>query len=126
MFKLICVAIVCGILILYLRSVNPELSPLAIIGSGVIILSASVDYLFTALSFLSKLSEDGQINGELIKVIFKIISIGYLTEFASSTLEDFGLKSLSNKIVFVGKVLILCVSIPVIEAVYRLICEIAI
>ena len=72
----------------------------------------SVDYLSETVGFIQKLKSLSNINNEIYKIIFKIVGIGYLTEFASSTLIDFGLDSMSKKIIFVGKIVILTVSIP--------------
>ena len=54
------------------------------------------------------------------KIIFKITAISYLVEFGAGIIDDFGLKSLSDKLVFVGKVVIFCMSMPIIYAVFNL------
>ena len=42
-------------------------------------------------------------------------------EFAAGAIEDFGLKSLSDKLVLIGKLIIIGVSMPVIYAVINLV-----
>ena len=60
------------------------------------------------------------VDGSLFSIIFKITAIGYLVEFGAGTIEDFGLKSLADKLVFAGKIIILGISMPVIYAVFNL------
>ena len=61
------------------------------------------------------------VNKEYFAIIFKIIAIGYLIEFAAGTIEDFGLKSLSDKLVLIGKLIIIGVSMPIIYAIFNLV-----
>ena len=58
-----------------------------------------------------------------IKIVIKIIGISYLIEFSSGLIEDFGLKSLSDKIVFVGKIAILTTAYPIIEKLIKTVTE---
>ena len=43
------------------------------------------------------------------------MAISYLVEFSASTIEDFGIKSIADKVVFAGKIVILTISAPIIE-----------
>ena len=83
----------------------------------------AIDYLTETVTFIQKLKSLSNINNEIYKIIFKIIGIGYLTEFTSSTLIDFGLDSMSKKIVFVGKIVILTVSIPLFNSILDLLSQ---
>ena len=121
MLKIVSLAIICAIIILYLRNVNTEIALLASIGTGVLVLFLSLEYLTGAFSFINKIVDLSGVNREYYKIIFKITAIGYIVEFASSTVNDFGLKSLSDKITFVGKLIILTTSLPIFYAVFDLI-----
>jgi len=121
MIKLIAVSIIFASIILYLKSVNSELSLLATIGSGIILIYLSVDYLSETFNFLGKLVSLGGLDSDLYKIIFKITAIGYLIEFGADAINDFGLASLSNKLIFVGKLIIFNVSLPILYAVYNMI-----
>ena len=119
--KIISFAIVSGIVVVYLKSVNSELTFLALIGAGIVILSFSMEYLYENLSFLSRLVDLTGIDPSFYKIIYKITAIGYLVEFGAGTVEDFGLKSLADKLVFVGKMMIISISLPILQAVINLI-----
>lgn len=120
MIKIIIFALCCAFLIVILKNVNSEFYNLAIICSGIILLLTAVDYLSETVLFIQKIKNLSNINNGILKIIFKIVGIGYLTEFASSTLIDFGLDSMSKKIIFVGKIIILTVSIPLFNSLLEL------
>ena len=123
MIKIIIFAICCAFLLIILKNINYDFYNLAIICSGIILLLMTIDYLSETVTFIQKLKSLSNINNEIYKIIFKIIGIGYLTEFTSSTLIDFGLDSMSKKIVFVGKIVILTVSIPLFNSILDLLSQ---
>lgn len=120
MIKIVTIALLCSIIIIYLKSINSEFSILAIIASGIILLFLSLEYLSNAFSFFDKLIELSGIDVDLYKIIFKITAIGYIVEFSANTIEDFGLKSIADKLVFIGKLIIFLISMPIIYAIFNL------
>ena len=120
MIKIVAIALIFTIIIVYLKSVNAELALLATVGAGIILLYFTIDYLVNVFDFINNLIQLSGIDNELYLIIFKITAIGYLVEFAANTIQDFGLKSLSDKLVFVGKIVILSMSMPIIYAIFNL------
>ena len=49
------------------------------------------------------------------------MAIGYLVEFSAGVVEDFGSKSIADKLVLAGKVIIFAVSLPIIKSLLTLI-----
>ena len=94
---------------------------LVIIASGIIILGFSLNYLVENLNFFNKLFEMTGLSDDVLRIIYKITAIGYLIEFGAGTVEDFGLKSLADKLVFTGKLIILSVSLPIIYSIINVI-----
>ena len=123
MLKIIVFALISAIIIVYLRSVNQELALLATVCTGIILLVTSLSYLSQTFVAIKKLVELTNLNGELYKNIIKITAIGYLFEFSAGVLEDFGLKSVSDKLIFVGKIIILSLSLPIIYSLLNVITE---
>ncbi len=121
MLQIIFIAIISSIIILYLKSINSELYVLATIGAGIIILSTSLNYLSETFYFINKIIDLTGIDKEYYKIIFKITAIGYLVEFSAETIRDMGLNGIAEKLIFVGKVIIFCVSAPILYAVLNLI-----
>ena len=120
MVKIVAITLICACLIIYLKSINSELTLLATVGTGVLLLSFVVSYLIDTFEFFNKIIQLTGIDKNLYKIIFKVTTIGYLVEFGASTLNDCGLTSLSNKLVFVGKIIIFSVSLPILYAVFNL------
>ncbi len=121
MYKIILIALVCAVLIIYLKNINSELAILAEIMSGIILIFYSLSYLKTTFSFFNELISLSGLDDKIFGIILKIIAIGYLIEFGASTIEDFGLKSLATKLIFVGKIIIICMAMPIIYAVFNVI-----
>lgn len=113
MAQILLIALIGGIIAVYLRSINQELCLLSVICTGILILFSAFKYLSETFELFKKISELGKIDNELIKLVIKIVAIGYIVEFAAGILEDFGLKSISNKLIFAGKIIILSVSVPI-------------
>ncbi len=120
MVKLVAIAIVCAFIIIYLKSINSDLTSLAILGSGIIIISTGFSYIYQTYSFLVDIVNSTGLDGSYYTIIFKITAIGYLVEFGAGTVEDLGLKSLADKLIFCGKAAILLVSMPIVYAVFNL------
>lgn len=121
MISIIFVAIISSIIILYLKSINSELYILASVGAGIIIIGLSLNYLTETFYFINKIIELSGVDKEYFSIIFKITAIGYLVEFSAETIRDMGLNSISEKLIFVGKIIIFFVSLPILYAVLNLI-----
>ncbi len=124
MIQIILVTILCAVIVIYLKSINSELALLATIGSGIIIIGVALNYLSGIIDVINKIASYTGISSELYSIIFKITGIAYLIEFGAGTLEDFGLNNFANKLVFVGKLVILSTSLPIIYSVFNILVEI--
>lgn len=123
MVKIVAICIVLGVLIVYLRSINPEIAMLASVCAGTLILIEAFTYLTETFTFINALIEQTKIDADLFKIIFKAVGIGYLIEFGAGILEDFGLKSLADKLILLGKIIILSISLPLLYAIFNIISD---
>lgn len=119
--KIIGVGIVTAVTAVLLRTSRPELSFAVTIAGSVILLMFSIDLLSQTFVVFAELGEKTGIDNQLIKVIVKIVAIGYLVEFAAGIVEDFGSKSIADKLVLAGKVIIFTVSVPIVRTLVSLI-----
>lgn len=117
MIKIVALIVVCAVLVVYVKNVNAELYPLVLLGSGIVVLYTGFTYLTGTLDFFKKIVSASAINEKFLSIIFKIVSVGYIVEFGAGVVEDMGLKSLADKLVFIGKAIIVGVSLPVFYAV---------
>lgn len=121
MLKIIILSLICAFIITYLKYSKSELSDVALIASSILILYLSFDYVINTFEIIQKIISLTGISEDYYKIILKVVSISYVLEFSSSTIEEMGLKSLSNKVIFVGKLFILAVSSPLLIAIFNII-----
>ena len=115
------VGLLTAVAALLLRGTKPELSFAVTIVGGVILLIFAIDVMAETFGIFAQIGEQTGIDSALIKILLKIIAIGYLIEFAAGIVEDFGSKSIADKLVFAGKVTIFAVSLPILQAMVSLI-----
>lgn len=120
MIKIVAVAILFAFILIYLKSINSELFSVAMLGSGVVILSFGIEYLSETLNFFTELTRLSGLDPVFYTTILKIVGIAYVVEFGAGIIEDLGLKNVSDKLVFVGKLAILTASMPIIYAVFNI------
>lgn len=114
-YKIIAIGLISAFIVVYLKSINSDLSLPVLVCAGVILLSMTVDYIAEFLTVVQKMSISSYVDSGILKLVIKILAISYLIEFSAGTIEDFGLKSIADKIVFAGKIVILTMSVPIIE-----------
>ena len=122
--KIAVFAVISTIVILLVKNDKPEIALVMTIVAGATLLSFILNYLENTLTVFSYITEKTAIDTALIKIILKITGIGYICEFATSICEDFGVKSLANKVSLAGKVIILAMAAPVVISALNLIIEI--
>ena len=118
--KIIGVAFITTFASVLLRPTKPELSFAVTVTGVIVILLFIVDALQNTLSAFSTIAEITGIENGLLKILIKIVGVGYLTEFASGLLQDFGGNSLADKVTIGGKITIVLLSLPVIEGLVNL------
>lgn len=114
-FKIVAVGVISAILIVYLKSVNSDLVMPLTVCCGIVLLFFTIEYVHDFLKIFQNITSISGIDGSILKIILKIVAISYLIEFSTTLIEDFGLKSIADKVVFAGKILILTLSAPIIE-----------
>ena len=119
--RILGVGLVTAVAAILLRSTKPELSFAVTVAGSVVILLFSIDLLSGTFDIFRQIGEKTGIDSALIKLIVKIIAIGYLVEFAAGLVEDFGAKSVADKLIFAGKIIIFSVSLPVLQTLLSLI-----
>ncbi len=120
-FQLIGIALITAVAALVLKATKPELSLAVTIAGGIILLMFGFDLLKDSISVFQKIADATGIDSALIKIVLKMIGIGYLVEFSAGLLADFGQNALADKLVLCGKIVILILAIPILESVLSLI-----
>ena len=115
------IAFVTAVAALVLKSTKPELAFAVTVAGSVILLLFVFETFRDTLSIFSEIAEKTGIESSLVKVILKMVGIGYLVEFSAGILNDFGQNSLADKLVFCGKIVVLVLAVPIIDSVLDLV-----
>ena len=101
-----------GLAVVILKSVNKEAAMLALVAGGVIMAFAALELIGGTLDLFKTLSDEYGVDDGILKIVFKVIAICYVTEFSASLLADFDMTSLSQKIVLIGKITVIVAAYP--------------
>lgn len=81
----------------------------------------AIRYLEPVTQFLERLESLGNLNGEMVATLFKIVGIGMLSEIAAMVCADAGSASLGRTLQLLSSAVILWLCIPIFTALMDLI-----
>ena len=113
--KIIGVAFITAITSVLLKTTKPELSFAVTITGVIVILLFIVDGMQNTLHIFATISQMTGVENGLVKLLLKIVGVGYITEFGAGILNDFGSNAVADKVTLAGKITIVALSMPVIE-----------
>ena len=119
------VAIVTAISAVILKINKPEYVPACLTAGGVLLLVFASDYLSASLEFIKQFAQQTGIDSSLLRLIFKIVGVGYLIELTSGAVKDLGFESLADKLVLCGKLIIFLMAVPILKTMFTLIISLA-
>ncbi len=120
-FQLVGIAFVTAVAALILKGTKPELAFAVTVAGSIILLLFVFEAFKDSISIFGDIANETGIDSSLVKILLKMVGIGYLVEFSAGILTDFGQNSVADKLVFCGKVVILVLAIPILESVLMLI-----
>ncbi|MBQ4542206.1 MAG: hypothetical protein IJA23_05105 [Clostridia bacterium] len=115
LYKIIFIAIICIFSSALLKKYNSEISTLVSVCGGVLIFVLSVQQLTLVFNSLKDIYNFTDLNFDFLKIIFKVLAVGYITEFAADIADDFGNSIISSKVIFGGKLVICGMTLPVVK-----------
>jgi len=121
--KIIGIGLVTVIGSIKLKQFKPEFSLVLTLAGSILILLLVVQALSTVFTSFAEIVSKTGINNELFLCVLKVIGVGYLAEFAASICTDSGNTAIADKILLAGKVLILVICLPIIQALIEIILE---
>ncbi|MDE6597368.1 MAG: hypothetical protein K2K60_01855 [Clostridia bacterium] len=120
-FRLCCIAVITAVCAFILKSHKSELVPLCLTAGGIIMFLYAFDYISESVAFIKSFTQGAGIDNEIIRIIFKIIGIGFLVEMTAGSVKELGFTSVADKLVFCGKIIIFVVAIPILSSTYKII-----
>ena len=121
LIKIIGVAFITAISAILLRATKPELSFAVTVTGIIVILMFIVDSLQNTLEIFSTIAQMTGVENGLVKVLLKIVGVGYLTEFGAGVLTDFGSTAVADKVLLGGKIAIILLSLPIVEGLLQMV-----
>lgn len=120
-FQILGVAIVTAVAAILLKGSKPELSFAVTITGVIIILLFVVDSVRGVLEVFQAIADITGVENGLIKILLKIVGVGYVTEFGAGILNDFGSTAIADKVVLGGKLTIVLLSLPILQSLLQMI-----
>ena len=114
--KIIGVGLIALIIIIILKQYRPEFTMYVSILAGVIILIMLVNPISGIINLINSIASKANINTQFIRILIKTTGIAILTEFAVSICNDSGETAIASKIDVGGKIIIVALSTPIIQA----------
>ena len=121
LMKIIGVAFITSITAIVLRSTKPELSFAVTVTGIIVILLFLVNSLKNVVTVFHSIAQTTGMNNGLLKILLKIVGVGYITEFGAGVLNDFGSPAIADKVTLGGKIAIVILSLPILESLLHLI-----
>ena len=124
LYKLICFAICFALLIEFVKKWRSEfVIPLSLTGGAILFvyILGQTDNIFLQIR---NLSEQMGVDILYVEILFKIIGISYICEFASAVCRDVGQTAFGVKIDLAGKIMILSSSLPIFKELMQIIFKI--
>ena len=119
--KIIGIAFITAITSILLKATKPELSFAVTVTGIIVILLFILDALQTTVSAFTNIAAYTGVNNGLLKILLKIVGVGYLTEFATGILNDFGSNAVADKVVLCGKITVVLLALPIIQSLLDLV-----
>ncbi len=119
--KIIGVAFVTSLTAIVLRMTKPELSFAVTVTGVIVILLFLLDAVKGTFQIFTAIGRETGVDNGVIKILLKIVGVGYLTEFAGGILTDFGSAAVADKVVLGGKITIVLMSLPILQALLKMV-----
>lgn len=102
--------------VLLLRQVKPELAVIVGLVGTILIFMMLVSGLTQIVSSINGIVNQTGMATQLFASILKIVGIGYLCEIAASICQEAGAKAVADMVILGGKIIIMVLAIPIIQA----------
>lgn len=124
MLQVIGISLIGTFFAMVLKEQKPNLSFLLVVFVGSSIFLFLVEKIALIIQTVERLAISSNVNMLYFATILKIIGIAYIAEFASQITKDAGQASISSKIEFAGKIIILTMAIPILTAIIESVVQI--
>jgi len=118
-------AVCAALVLLVLRQLRPEIGTVAAVASGAAVLLLALPYLRQILDGILLLASQGGVQQGYVSALLKVTGISLLMDFSAQTCRDAGENGLALKAELAGRVMMLALALPAMEALLRQILSLA-
>ena len=123
-FQSAAMVLVASVLGLVLSKQGKEMTTMLTIGVCCMVIIGAVSFLKPVLDLLHQLETLGNLNGQMVQILFKVVGISFISEIAAMICSDAGNTSMGKALQMLGSAVILWMSIPVFQILLELIQQI--
>lgn len=123
-FQAAALVLVASVLGLILSKQGKEMTTMLTIGVCCMVILGAISFLKPVLDFLRQLESLGNLNSQMVQILFKVVGIGLVSEIAAMICSDAGNASMGKSLQILGSAVILWLSIPVFQTLLELIRQI--
>ena len=120
-FAICAIGVITAFSAMLIRESRPDVALIIGIAGGTMIIIGVADRLVEAVDFFRYISDKAGVDGGVMKILFKIVGVGYIADFSAGLAEESGAKALGEKIIFGAKIVIFVVSIPLIRMLFEVV-----
>lgn len=114
-------ALIAAMLGIILQRQGKEYALVLVLAVSVMGACLVLTYIRPVISFLEQLSELGNLDSEILKILLKAVGVGLIGEIAGTICADSGNASLGKMLQLLGAAVILWLSLPILQQVMDLI-----
>ena len=120
LIKIIGAAFITAATCAVLRVTKPELVFAVSVVGGIIILLFILESVEGSLTVLNEIAKMTGMENGVLRILIKIVGVGYLTEFSAGILNDCNASSIADKVVLAGKLTVIVLSLPIVSGLLQL------
>lgn len=114
--KVVGFAIISTVLIIVIKEERKEFAILLTVICAIGIMAYAMSKMSGVIEMLDTLTSKSNINKEFLTIILKVTGIAYIVEFGKNVCSDAGQSAIATKLEMAGKVIIVVLSFPLINA----------
>ena len=114
-------ALITGILVLTLKKQNGEIAMVLLLAASVMLAVAMGRYLQPVLTFLRNLQQLGQVDGQMVGTLLKVVGISLVGQIAGLICADSGNAAMGKLVELLASAVILSLSVPMLTALMELV-----
>lgn len=120
-FRVVALVLLAVVFVLILKNSNRGIGELLSLLVCCMVLMAAVNYLSPVIQFVESIQSISGLDGELLKILLKVVGISVTAEIASLLCEDAGNSAMGKTLQIFATAVILCLSLPMLTSLLQLI-----